>query len=403
MTDAPGGRWSPTSMTTAEAAGGRMRDGRHRRSWPLAALLVGLATLALAAPALSAGPAPAFSCRASGARVATSSPLPTILLEPVVANAPNAPCATDSKATVAPLALGPVTAAVLSADTTLSATAATASSRVADAGLDLSSPSTVALPLLPPLQLPGLLPVTLGLATLNSTAGYTCQNGQPVATGSSEVVGLSLKALGLSVPINIPNPSQPVDIDLGALLTVHLNQQVVTPTTLTQRALYITSPALGIEVALGESTVDIAGNPCGAAALAGTPTPPTPPLVIPVTITALPGTARLLGVPRPGGLATGPFTARVVGRQIASVRFTLDGKPVPGAGPLSARIASGSLPNGTHALRARVTFTTASKTPARTLGSTFRTRKATANSGNGGMGGAGTGGGAPAPSPRFTG
>jgi hypothetical protein len=347
-------------------------------------------------PATTQAVGDVFSCRASAARVRTSSPLPALLIEPVVANDPDVPCLSASKATLAPTSIGPITAAVLSADTAVSAAGATASARVADAGLDLSGPSTVALPLLPPLQLPGLLPVKVTLATLNSSAAYTCQNGQPAASGSSQVLGLRLQVLGLDVPINLPDPGAPVDIDLGGLLTVHLNQQVVTADTITQRAVSITSALLGIEVALAESIADISGNPCGAGAAVVVTPVPTPTVTVPVVIAAVPGTARLTGAPPPGATVAGPFTANVVGRQVATVRFTLDGKPLSGPSPTSARVTPGALTPGRHTLRARVTFTRASGTPPRTLTRTFRTpARETANGGGANNGGAAQ--------PRFTG
>jgi hypothetical protein len=348
-----------------------------------AALLTSLA-LAEAASAQTTGPS--FSCRASAVRLATGAPLPTLLVEPVVANAPDVPCVAASQSTVPPTVIGPLAAGALSATTTTGPAGATASTRVADLGLDLGTASTLALPLLPPVQLPSLLPVALRLGLINSTAGYSCQNGQPVPSGASEVVGLALSVLGLNVPINLPNPSQPVDLDLG-ILTIHLNQQVVTANTIMQRAVYINAPGLGIELAVAESRADISGNPCGPAAVVPPAVVPTPPIRIDVPVAGRPtGVAGLVGAPAAGSCSRRPFTLRVRGRGIATVAFTVGGRPLAGSGA-SVRVDPARFSIGAHRLLARVTFTAASRTPARTLATTFR-RCAAAE---------------PAASPRFTG
>jgi hypothetical protein len=85
------------------------------------------------------------------------------------------------------------------------------------------------------------------------------------------------------------------------------------------------------------------------------------------------GRARLLG---PSGCLRRAFRARVSGREITSVTFTLDGrvlKRIKGRrATYSVRVQPGRYGFGRHKLVARVTFTDASATLARKLPLTFR-------------------------------
>ena len=85
------------------------------------------------------------------------------------------------------------------------------------------------------------------------------------------------------------------------------------------------------------------------------------------------GRARLLG---PSGCARQAFRARVAGREITSVTFTLDGtviKRIKGKrGTYAVRVQPTRYGFGRHRLVARVTFSSASGTKARRLPLTFR-------------------------------
>jgi hypothetical protein len=85
------------------------------------------------------------------------------------------------------------------------------------------------------------------------------------------------------------------------------------------------------------------------------------------------GRARLFG---PSGCARQAFRARVSGREIASVTFSLDGKVIKRIkgkrGTYAVRVKPNKYGFGLHRLVARVTFTSASGTKARKLPLTFR-------------------------------
>jgi hypothetical protein len=99
------------------------------------------------------------------------------------------------------------------------------------------------------------------------------------------------------------------------------------------------------------------------------------------------GTARLApgprtgprrGPPRAGRCASAPFTVRVTGRRIRQVTFFLDGRRIgrvnsrPGRTVFSMRDDPRDENAAAHRITARVRFTTASGTRARTLRLTFR-------------------------------
>jgi hypothetical protein len=99
------------------------------------------------------------------------------------------------------------------------------------------------------------------------------------------------------------------------------------------------------------------------------------------------GTARLApgprtgprrGPPRAGRCASAPFTVRVTGRRIRQVTFFLDGRRIgrvnsrPGRTVFSMRVDPRDENAAAHRITARVRFTTASGTRARTLRLIFR-------------------------------
>ena len=90
----------------------------------------------------------------------------------------------------------------------------------------------------------------------------------------------------------------------------------------------------------------------------------------PVTLVRSTGSARLSG---PSRCISGPFTVKVVGRNIASVYFMLDGKKYKtvkrGAGRMvfSVRINPRGQSSRPHRVTARVTYLTSANTRTRTL------------------------------------
>lgn len=203
-----------------------------------------IAALGVIAPAASAGGTEPgddrFTCRASALRVTS----PIVNSEPIVSNKAGDPCADDSdllaSVTVPPL----VKAGLVTTSTDNESDHATASAAVATATVTLGG--TV---------------ITANL--LQSSAAATCNAaGQAVLSGSSRVIGLTINGM----PINIID--QPVTIPASPLVVVAINEQVVGPGTLTQRALRVTSQLLSTEVVIAESIADVHGNPC--------PAPPKP-------------------------------------------------------------------------------------------------------------------------------
>ena len=182
---------------------------------------------------------PAFTCRASVARVTTHGPLPALNVEPFVANRAGDPCVAESTGLLNDANLaGLGTASVAFARTGVSATHSTAESGVADITL-------------------GVAGQALRAQVLTSRATASCAAGQPVLTGSSRVVGLTVNGQ----PVDVPADNAPADVVLPAGVVVHLNQTVTTADQVTQRALFLDSPLVDIVVA--ESIADVHGCPPG--------------------------------------------------------------------------------------------------------------------------------------------
>lgn len=212
----------------------------------LVALCAALTTLgAVAATAQSATTGGEFTCRASAARAVTFGTPPLATVEPVRANVAGTPCNTSQSAeTVKPTTIGPITADAVRAYTTYNAGPPAAVS--ADA--IVTSPRIV---------LGGL---TIGVDALEAHASATCkdQTNPPTLDSSSKVVNLTINGNTIAIPAN----SQPFNLNLAPLVTLHLNEKITsTPGVVTQRALHLT--ALGNDVVIGEAIAGTAtGNPC---------------------------------------------------------------------------------------------------------------------------------------------
>jgi hypothetical protein len=240
------------------------RPGYRATVLSLGALTAAAAVYAVGAWGAVTPQTPAGSCRASLVRVT----LPGIgVIEPIVANDPNAPCASsDGDQGVGTIDLQPdfpLTARLLYAATNTSDPQAEAG--VAKLDLPLSQ-----------LGDNGQLP-DISARLLTSEAGVTCNGTTLVPHGSSHVVDLVIAGNEIEIPPPDDQGSNYLDIDLAPLpVRIQLNEQDTTPqgteTELTQRALHIElfagTPA-AIDVVVAESQVDWSGNPCSTTTTTG--------------------------------------------------------------------------------------------------------------------------------------
>jgi hypothetical protein len=243
-----------------------MRTPVRRRTFGWVATVAATSALLGLAPAADAAPRPGgadFTCRASAIRVALAG---QTLLEPVIANAPDAPCADGTAAIISPTDIGPVRLNAANADTAIDPNdLAAAPAANGDNGRAVSTVTN------PVVDLSG---IRLTADVLGATASATCQSGQTVLAGNSVVANIVLTVGGTAVPITLPAGNEPFTLDLpGGLGTLLLNQRTTTNGRLTQRALELRLPANSAlaNVVIGEATAGATGNPCAAAAT----TPPT--------------------------------------------------------------------------------------------------------------------------------
>jgi hypothetical protein len=309
------------------------------RRWVWTALLAaaaGVVPLAVAGPAAAAGDR--FSCRASAARVILLGGSP---LEPVLANGAADPCVSETHSGSPPQAGGAVSLGAAQA-VTIGAGQGSASAGIADVGVNLG---------------PALLPLQIGLTGVKAEASYTCQAGGLVFAGSSQVVGVNINGLR----IDIPDPGAPVDIDLGDILTLHLNQTVVSTqgdlTQVIKRAAFVESKLLATQIVLGEAIAGVAGNPCATGVAPPVPNPGAVTTIrVPVPSGSIAGISP--GIV-PGACATKPFIVTVRGRGIARTVFSIDGKAVKTVGRTntpSVAIDPATVAIGLHKVRAVTTF-----------------------------------------------
>ena len=180
------------------------------------------ATCAVLAGLAGAGPAAAQdgTCRASAARATV--PAVGVAVEPVRANANGTPCTSQSASTVAKTTIGPVTVDAVGAFT----------DQTGAAFASASQPNVV------------LGPLTVSATAVQASASAPC-NG--AATGSSRVVGLVVNG----TPVTLPLGDARLEIPLGPLGSVVLNDEVKDGATLTRRAVHVKTPAG--EVVLAEA------------------------------------------------------------------------------------------------------------------------------------------------------
>jgi hypothetical protein len=297
---------------------------------PLAALLgAGICALALAGTATAATTTP-FGCRASAARITL---LTTITVEPTIANPGTTPCVTDSAgaATVSVpttgssiVDAGPVGAFTYSAFSPSGATAPGATAVAAIQGVTIPTGGTGFISVVGPVQ---------------SMASYSCVNGQLQASGSSTLDLIDVNGQDEAVPAG-----QPETIQLGGGSYIAVNEQITTPTSLTERVLDIHLAGLA-DIVLGESEVtESVSDPC--AGTSGTPPvleicPPGSTLDIgaqlcEIVVTNPNGTTSVIVVSRP---FQGPSGGTVYPTSVVAAKYP--GYPcTTGPGPRFALVAT---------------------------------------------------------------
>jgi hypothetical protein len=182
-----------------------------------------------------------FSCRASGVRVQS----PIINLEPVVANGAQSPCQ-DANKQLLSVPVPPLLAAgVVTARTT-------SNPGGVPGGKAEASAATVNITL-------GSTVIAAQALASSAQSGCAIETGAPGFTGASNVVGLQVNGKPAITT------SQSMTIPAAPLVIVYVNRQIIANNTITQRALEVYSPALGIDIVVGESIADV--ESCGSSLL----------------------------------------------------------------------------------------------------------------------------------------
>lgn len=233
-----------------------MKTGTPRRTTRWLATLGAASMLFAVAPSAEAARVNGsdFSCRASAVRVALAG---QTLLEPVVANTADTPCADGTAAIISPTDIGPVRLNVANADTALTPDNL-AAAPVAD-GDNAAAMATVTNPVV------DLQGIRLTADAVGATVTTVCRAGQAVPAGNSFVADIELTIAGQATPIVIPAGNEPFTLDLPlGLGTLLLNQTVTENGRTTQRALELRLPTDSsiANVVVGEASVGLTGNPC---------------------------------------------------------------------------------------------------------------------------------------------
>jgi hypothetical protein len=277
-------------------------QGDDMRSMQRALGLAAVAALAaLLLPSSAAGQAPApdpfWKCRASVARVAlVILPNP---LEPITANPNESPCNDDLGGTQE-IAIPPDPPLVTTRDVSVNSdvlcreddpdpTVDPEDNDACDAGRRAHQQQVVtrADAAEVGVHLEGL---DLTVQAVNSGVSGACNAAnRPVLTSHSQVVGLTINGQ----LIELPDPTQPVDIDLG-IIRIQLNERIGAEGEvpagsnglLARRAVHITIPNVA-DVVLAESSAGTDGDVCT--------TPTTPPSPTPPPASCPPGTVEIPG------------------------------------------------------------------------------------------------------------
>lgn len=190
-----------------------------------------------------------FTCRASVFRMEGSAMQPGVLpepFEPAVANDHGPDCQSDTAGLVPPTTIlgGSGALTVLGAAST-SEPFISAHSEAGVLHLSMTDGTS-----------------TLELSVLTAEAAGACSAGAPVLSGASKVLSLTVNGSG----IVIPPAHGHVDVSMGPLGVVHLNEGTTVPTVdgaeHTQRAFWLQgNPVLG-DVIVAEAIAGYHGDPC---------------------------------------------------------------------------------------------------------------------------------------------
>ena len=189
-----------------------------------------------------------FACRGSALRLGST--------EPAVANAPSSPCK-DGQKTVASGGLGTgglsvgIQAKALTAltDQTPEDLEAT-TPKATDNGLAKAGLSEVTITVGPAVTIKATVVQSQAKVQCTATAGGLT----PKLTGSSTIASLTVNGL----PVNV---SRPTTVSLAGV-TIGINSQTTTATSLTQRALTVSAPLVPA-VVVAEASAGFSGRPCG--------------------------------------------------------------------------------------------------------------------------------------------
>jgi hypothetical protein len=234
-------------------------------------------TAFVAAPALAATTVPSWNCRASLASVHLQG---LDRIEPVVANGdiaektPDRPACADDATALPALKLGPITAVLPYASTSIDPTGAATKDQKAAGSTNAADVSV---------DLGGQL--LIRAAAVRSDAAASCVNGQPKLDGASTLVNISINGQTLPLDGTLTQIGQAINgSPLNVLARVYVNQQDRTgdagsPTqSLTQQAARVELLNAGqgplATVVLGETKVSRSGATCSSTEPPST-TPPT--------------------------------------------------------------------------------------------------------------------------------
>jgi Ca2+-binding RTX toxin-like protein len=213
------------------------------------AVLIAVAVTALAYAGSASAATGSLNCRASLARVTLGN---STLLEPLVANNPNAPCATETKGanTVnVPSASNQVINAGPAAVFTFSSSSEpTTTGPVAPGAASLASVDGVTIP-----TSAGNI-VLVGPAY--AYASYACVNGNLTSASHTSLNAVEIGGNRLAL-----SPDSGTTINLGAGAYVALNQTTRTSNSITADLVHVHIPGL-LDVVVGEAAVSYSGDPC---------------------------------------------------------------------------------------------------------------------------------------------
>lgn len=212
-------------------------------------LVVGVCALAYAGTA--AADTSTLGCKASLLTITAG----TLTINPIVANNPTTPCVTK-------------TGGLNSIDLPSSSSTAITGGPAAVFTFTSASAPTTAGPVLPGatalVTVDGLtIPTASGNITIvgpvQAQAAYSCStaNGTPTATASSTLDVLKIN--GQEVKLTAPGAQQQIPLGNGSF--IETNQNITTPTSITQRILTIHLQGTG-DVVVGEAMVTTGASPC---------------------------------------------------------------------------------------------------------------------------------------------